>query len=134
MDLPILVDSSVYIRLLRLRRDPATVLFEHYDTVNLVTCGMVWLEVMRGMRQARAAKRLEDFMAVMQYVTSDEKLWREASDLASRIDRVGQTIQATDAVIAAAALRKGASVLTLDSDFQRVPGLHVLTLPDHLAR
>jgi predicted nucleic acid-binding protein len=132
MDLPILVDSSVYIRLMRQRLDPVAVLFEHYDTVNLVTCGMVRLEVMRGMREPRAAKRLEDFFAIMQYVPTDERLWHEATDLAWRIDRSGQTIQATDALIAASALRKSASVLTLDSDFQRVPGLHVLSLPPHL--
>lgn len=132
MDLPILVDSSVFIRLLRRRLDPAAVLFEHYDTVNLVTCGMVRLEVLRGMREPRASRRLEEFMDVMQYVPTDERLWREATGLAWRIDRAGETIQATDALIAAAALRKGASVLTLDSDFNRVPGLHVLALPDHL--
>lgn len=132
MDLPILVDSSVYIRLMRQRLDPAAALFEHYDTVNLVTCGMVRLEVLRGMREPRARQRLEAFMAVMQYVPTDERLWSEATDLAWRIDRAGRTIQATDALIAAAALRLGASVLTLDSDFRRVPGLHVLDLPEHL--
>ncbi len=132
MDLPILVDSSVYIRLMRQRLDPVAVLFEHYDTVNLVTCGIVRLEVLRGMRLPQAKRRLEEFMDIMQYVPSDERLWREATDLAWRIDRLGAAIQATDAIIAAAALRKGASVLTLDSDFQRVPGLHVLSLPPHL--
>jgi predicted nucleic acid-binding protein len=132
MDVPILVDSSVYIRLLRQRLDPVAVLFEHYDTVNLVTCGMVRLEVMRGVRVPRARERLEAFMSVMQYVQADDRLWREATDLAWRMDRLGQPVQATDAVIAASALRLGASVLTLDSDFQRVPGLHVLTLPPHL--
>ncbi len=132
MDVPILVDSSVYIRLMRQRLDPVAVLFEHYDTVNLVTCGMVRLEVLRGVRVQRARTQLEAFMAVMQYVPADERLWREATDLAWRIDRLGNAIQATDAVIAASALRLGASVLTLDSDFQRVPGLHVLSLPPHL--
>jgi predicted nucleic acid-binding protein len=132
MDLPILVDSSVYIRLMRQRLDPVAVLFEHYDSVNLVTCGMVRVEVLRGMKEARARKRLEDFMAVMQYVPADERLWHEATELAWKIDRAGETIQATDAVIAASALRLGASVLTLDSDFKRVPGLHTLSLPAHL--
>ncbi len=132
MDLPILVDSSVYILLMRQRLDPVAVLFEHYDTVNLITCGIVRLEVMRGMREPLARRRLEEFMAVMQYVPTDELLWRDATDLAWRMDRAGLPIQATDALIAAAALRKGASVLTRDSDFQRVPGLHVLALPAHL--
>lgn len=132
MDRPILVDSSVYIRLMRQRLDPVAVLFEHYDTVNLVTCGMVRLEVIRGIKEPRPRQRLEAFLAVMQYVPTDERLWQAATDLAWRMDRAGQPIQATDALIAAAALSKGASVLTLDSDFQRVPGLHVLDLPEHL--
>jgi len=132
MDLPILVDSSVYIRLMRRRLDPVAVLFEHYDTANLVTCGMVRLEVIRGMKEPVPRQRLEAFMDVMQYVPTDERLWLEATDLAWRVDRAGNTLQATDALIAAAALRKGASVLTLDGDFQRVPGLHVVELPAHL--
>ena len=49
------------------------------------------------------------------------------------LDRLGFPIQATDALIAASALSKGASVLTLDSDFKRVPGLHVISLPPDLA-
>jgi predicted nucleic acid-binding protein len=117
---------------MRRRQDPATVLFEHYDSVNLVTCGMVQIEVLRGVRDLHARKRLEGFMSVMQYVPTDERLWREATHLAWRIDRAGESIQATDALIAASALRKGASVLTLDSDFKRVPGLHTLSLPPHL--
>ncbi len=133
MDLPILVDSSVYIRLMRQRLDPVAVLFEHYDTVNLMTCGMVRLEVLRGVKNPRLRERLEEFMSVMQYVSTDEQLWREATALASQSDRLGEPIQATDALIAAAALSKSASVLTLDSDFKRVPGLHVLSLPPGLA-
>ena len=133
MDLPILVDSSVYIRLMRQRLDPVAVLFEHYDTVNLMTCGMVRLEVLRGVKNPRLRERLEEFMSVMQYVSTDEKLWREATALASQSDRLGEPIQATDALIAAAARSKSASVLTLDSDFKRVPGLHVLSLPPGLA-
>lgn len=132
MDLPLLVDSSVYIFLLRRRLDPVAVLFEHYDTVNLVTCGMVRLEVMRGVIVPRAQRRLEDFFDVMQHVPTDERLWREATELAWKIDRSGQAIQATNALIAAAALRKGASVLTRDSDFRRVPGLPVLALPPEI--
>lgn len=132
MDLPILVDSSIYIRLMRQRLDPVAVLFEHYDTVNLVTCGMVRVEVLRGMREPIPRDRLAAFMSVMQYVPTDDRLWQEATDLAWQIDRAGKTIQATDVLIAACALRRGAAVLTLDSDFQRVPGLHVLDLPAHL--
>lgn len=132
MDLPILVDSNVYIGLLRRRVDPVAALFEHFDTVNLITCGMVRLEVLRGIRVPRLRRRLAEFMDVMQYVEADQRLWDEATRIAWECDRRGHVIPGPDAIIAACALRKGASVLTNDRDFERVPGLHVLSLPEHL--
>lgn len=132
MDLPILVDSSVYIRLMRQRLDPVAVLFEHYGTVNLVTCGMVQLEVLRAITHIHARERLAHFMATMHLVPADERLWRSAITLAARSSLDGSHISEANAIKAAAALRKGASVLTRDSDFRRVPGLHVLSLPPHL--
>ncbi len=132
MDLPILVDSNVYIGLMRRRVDPVAALFEHFDTVNLGTCGMVRLKVLRGIRDPKVQERIGEFMNLMQYVGADHRLWDEATRIAWECDRRGHTISETDAVIAACAFRKGASVLTSDRDFGRVPGLHVLSLPDHL--
>jgi predicted nucleic acid-binding protein len=132
MDQPILVDTNIYIRLLRQKRDPAAALFEHFDTVNLITCGMVQLEVLRGIRHDRTRERLSDFFATMQYVTTDHALWREAADLAFRADRAGFVIPNTDAFIAACAFRRGAAVLTADIDFQRIEGLAVLAPPPTL--
>ncbi len=132
MDLPILVDSNIYIGLMRRRIDPVAALFEHFDSVNLVTCGMVQLEVLRGIRIPALSKRVREFMSVMQYVPSDHRLWDEATEIAWACDRRGHVIPGPDAVIAACAFRKGASVLTNDQDFDRIHGLHVLRLPDHL--
>ena len=133
MEKPILVDTSVYIRLLRKNRDPAAAFFEHYDTYQLVTCGLVRLEVLRGVRNEQARDRLGRFMDTMQYVSADPALWDEAAMLAWRIDRAGYFIPNTDAFIAACAFRRGAAILTHDIDFQRVPGLTVLTPPSTLA-
>ena len=130
---PLLVDTNIYIRLLRKRRDPVSALFEHYDPANLVTCGMVRLEVLRGIREDRLRERLGSFMDMMQYVPSDPALWHEATALAWRLDRQGFVIPATDALIAASALRIGASVLTTDRDFDTIKELHVLAPPSTLA-
>ena len=129
MDQPILVDTNIYIRLLRQNRDPAAAFFEHYDTVNLVTCGMVRLEVLRGIRHDRTRERLGRFLDTMQYVPADPALWDEAALIAWRADRAGYVIPNTDAFIAACAFRRGAAVLTNDVDFRRIPGLVVLTPP-----
>jgi predicted nucleic acid-binding protein len=132
MDLPILVDSSVYLRLMRQRLDPVAVLFEHYDTVNLVTCGMVQLEVLRAIKDTHVRGRLGAFMSLMHIVPTDERLWRSALSIAVHSSLNGIPVSEANALKAACALRKGASVLTLDSDFQRIPGLDSLSLPAHL--
>jgi predicted nucleic acid-binding protein len=132
MDQPILVDTNIYIRLLKQNRDPAAAFFEHYDTVNLVTCGMVRLEVLRGIRHDRIRERLSRFLDTMQYVPVDPALWDEAALLAWRADRAGYVIPNPDAFIAACAFRRGAAVLTEDRDFLRIPGLTVLTPPPSL--
>lgn len=129
MDLPILVDSNIYIGLMRRGHDPVSVLFEHYDTTNLVTCGLIRLEVLRGVRVQKTWDRISAFMDVMQYVEADGALWGEATAIAARTDRRGTPIPGTDAFIAACAFRKGASVLTEDKDFKRIDDLPLLSLP-----
>jgi predicted nucleic acid-binding protein len=49
-----------------------------------------------------------------------------ATDLAWELAGKGFTMQVTDLVIAASALTTDAMVLTLDSDFSRIPGLRVI--------
>lgn len=132
MDLPILVDSNIYIGLLRRGHDPVSVLFEHYETTNLVTCGIIRLEVLRGVRMQKTWDRVSAFMDVMQYVEADPLLWSEATAIAVRTDRKGTPIPGTAAIIAACAFRKGASVLTEDKDFSRINGLPILSLPSGL--
>lgn len=128
--LPILIDSNIYILLLRRRLDPVAVLLEHYDTLNLVTCGMVKLEVLRGVREPAVLKNLGDFLDIQQYVSADHRLWSEAVNLVRRTEETGHALQSPDAVIAAAALRKQAIILTHDHDFSHVPGIQTLRLPE----
>jgi predicted nucleic acid-binding protein len=126
MEQPILVDSSIFITLLRAGRDPAIALGNRYATVDLATCGMVRLEVMRGVKHPRAYKQLGLFFDVMQNVQTDNRLWQEAVTVARDTQAAGFTIPGTDALIAAAALRIGAAVYSFDQHFLQVPGLRVI--------
>jgi predicted nucleic acid-binding protein len=129
MDQDVLIDSNVYIGLLRSGRDPAEAIYDRYETTDVVTCGMVKLEVLRGMKVERAYRKLDEIFSLMQYVVSDNSLWEEATKLAWTLDRQGKTIPAQDAVIAACALRVDAAVHSFDRHFQWVPGLEVFTDP-----
>lgn len=125
----ILVDSNVFIALLKRGRDPASLLLDWAGNRNLATCGMVRLEVLRGITLQKSHQNTSAFFDVMINVPSNNRLWEEAAELAWKLDRRGTVIPGTDVVIAASALRLGAAILTSDRHFQHVPGLEMIWPP-----
>jgi predicted nucleic acid-binding protein len=125
MDLPILVDSNVYIDLLRRHLDPAEELTTRISQIDLVICGMVRVEVLRGVRGEKAKTQMTAFFDVLQNVPIDNRLWEETTEMAWTLDRKGIVLPAQDIVIACCARRIGAVVLTMDAHFRRIPGVHV---------
>ena len=125
----ILVDSNVFINLLRRGRDPASLLLEWIGNRNLATCGMVRLEVLRGITLPKSHRNTSAFFDVMVNIPSNNRLWEDAAELAWKLDRKGIVIPGTDVVIAASAMRIGAAILTSDRHFQHIPGLEVIAPP-----
>jgi predicted nucleic acid-binding protein len=125
----ILVDSNVFINLLKRGRDPACLLLEWIGNRNLATCGMVRLEVLRGITLPKSYRNTSAFFDVMVNIPSNNRLWDEAAELAWKLDRKGFVIPGTDVVIAASAMRIGAAILTSDRHFQKIPGLEVIAPP-----
>lgn len=127
----VLVDSNVYIDLLRRKLDAVAVLYEWAETRDrsLAICGMVRVEVLRGIVSLKARQKVCGFMDVMVNAPSDGRLWAEAANLAWKLDRNGITIPGADAVIAASAIRLGAVVMTSDAHFRHVEGLTVMAPP-----
>lgn len=125
-----MVDSNVYIDLLRLNRDPLPLLEDWAGIENLVICGMVRLEVLRGVTEKKAYDRMSSFMDLMINVRSDNNFWIESSALAWKLDRQGKVIPGTDVIIATSALRIGATILTSDAHFRHIEGLEVIHPPE----
>ena len=128
----VLVDSNVYIGLLRRRVDPIEYLGQWIGNGDLVICGMVRLEVERGMRVERMRRGIGAFFDVMLSVPTTEKVWARAADLAWKLDRRGITLPGQDILIASCAMSLGAAVLTDDVHFLQIPGLHVLRPSEEL--
>jgi predicted nucleic acid-binding protein len=122
----VVVDSNIFIGLLRRGGDPVCSLAKWIGEGDLVTCGMIRLEVERGLRFPRIRKSLGAFFDVMINVPTSNKLWEAAVDLAWNLDRRGVTLPAQDILIAACALSSGSKVLTDDAHFRHIPGLVVV--------
>ncbi|NJK92515.1 MAG: PIN domain nuclease [Blastochloris sp.] len=131
MEKSVLVDTNVFIELTRRRLDPVSSLrdWAAIDDRNLVTCGMIRLELLRGIRVLRHRQMLESLLDVMINVPTDNRIWEEATDLAWRLDRSGLTLPAQDILIATCAFREDAMVMTLDHHFQNIPGLELIPFP-----
>ena len=119
----VLVDSSVYIHLLRTGTDPVAALAERFEATELVGCDIVRCEVLRGIIRPKARADLATFFDLLVHVTMDHRTWQETENLAWRLDRAGQVLPLTDIIIATCAFRAGASVLTRDRHFAQIPQL-----------
>ena len=121
-----LVDSSFFIDRLRAGIDPLEELAAVSEDWEFLTCGVVRIEVLRGLKHKTVHQRMADFMGCMLEVPTRNAGWERAAELAWKMDRLGQPMQVTDLVIATCAMEADAVILTFDSDFARVPGLHAI--------
>jgi predicted nucleic acid-binding protein len=122
----VLPDSNIYIGAVRAGRDPFRQFASALEEWEFVTCGMVVLEVCRGLRDPAVLQRFRERFSVMLYVTTGNSLWERATQLAWSLDRRGIVLPAQDLLIATCALQADATVLTADAHFQEIPGLRVI--------
>ena len=125
----VLVDSSVYIQLLREQKNPVAELATRFDVVEIVICGIVRVEVLRGVLRQDVRAYLRTFFDALVDVPMTESVWRAAEELAWNLDRTGAILPVTDVLIATCAFEADASLLTHDRHFESVPGLRLARWP-----
>ena len=122
----LLPDSSFYLRLTRMRRDPFVVLAGRLDDWEPAICGIVWAEVLRGRIQASVRDRFTEAFSLMAPLEMTARVWCRTAELARELDRAGCVLGLSDLTIAACALEYDAVVWTFDQHFDLIPGLTVL--------
>jgi predicted nucleic acid-binding protein len=114
-----LVDSSAWILALQTRpcepvKDRVAELLRE---AKVVTVGIIRLELLAGTRSRNEYHRLRQRLGALDVIPSDEEAWDQASELAFDLRRGGLTVPCTDILIAACALRAGATVVHADRHF-----------------
>jgi predicted nucleic acid-binding protein len=120
-----LVDSTIYIDLLRHGEDIPFILRPSLLSGQLFVCGVIRAEVLRGIRTIRMRNELSEMFDLMVEVPTDARIWRKVTDLAWKLDRRGAVLPLTDVVIACCALVVNTAVVTTDPHFSQIPGLIV---------
>ncbi len=82
MESAALVDSSFFIRHQRLGRDAFAELERWSARHELLTCGMVTMEVLRGAGTETALKVFRTAFAVMNCIPTTSRVWDRATDIA----------------------------------------------------
>ena len=120
-----LLDSSVFIRWGRQRRNLASALESHLQKGHLMTCGAVRAEVLRGARHPVVRTELLTLFSAMNEIATSSEVWDRTAALAWTLDRRGRVIPLADILIAACALEANVPLVTFDGHFDVVPGLTV---------
>jgi hypothetical protein len=119
----ILIDSTKYITWMRQGRNPVALLVPSLTTGELLTCGIVRIEVLRGVIKPKAKAELTRFFDIIPEIPLTSVLLGEVAELAWTLDRQGQVLPLSDLIIATCAKRAGATVITEDLHFRQIPGL-----------
>ncbi|MGA0333028.1 MAG: type II toxin-antitoxin system VapC family toxin [Kiritimatiellia bacterium] len=121
----ILIDSNIFICLLRQNQDPMRYLDPWKEDRYFLTCGMVRMEVERGVSVPLVQRRVSAFFDVMVNVPTSNQIWANATEIAWALDRRGKVLPSQDVLIAAHALKFGGAILTSDRHFYDIPGVRV---------
>lgn len=115
----LLVDSSVWIDVIRSSDTQGARFLEHRDDDELAVTGVVFQEVLQGVNDEKVYDRLRDmFMAMLLLEPRELSTYEVAAQLYRRARASGFTIRKpTDCLIAALALEHGALLVHNDRDF-----------------
>jgi hypothetical protein len=119
----ILVDSSKFISWMRTGRNPIGLLAAHAQAGELISCGIIRIEVLRGIVKPAVKEQLAEFFHVVPEVALTSAVLQEAADTAWTLDRRGILLPVTDLLIGVCAKKAHATVITEDPHFQHFPGL-----------
>ena len=118
-----LIDSTIFIAWMRAGQNPIRRLAPWLQAGALVGCGIVRVEVLRGMIAEPAKKEMALLFEHIPDIALTAEVWSETAELAWRLDRAGHILPLPDLAIATCAQRARATLVTRDRHFRAIPGL-----------
>jgi len=123
----LLADSSFYIAAFKAKKLPFDILADEFAAYEAVTCEVVMLEVLCGVRDPNLLDYITSQFEALRCLDMRKSTWRLARHLAWERERAGRRLGTPDIIIAACAIESGAAVLTRDKRFAEIPNLHVVS-------
>ena len=128
----VLIDSSVWVDFFNGHPSPEAATLEHLirEDAELVTCGLIASEVLRGLRDSRTILTIEHHFREMEWLTPAEpRTYVEAASLFRRLRGRGVTVRSTiDCIIASLASEARILILAKDRDLALIIDSKILDL------
>ena len=125
----VLVDTSVWIGYFRSGEGALyDLLDEELERGEVVTCGVVLTELLRGVRGKKEERILSEVFQAIPYVEIDRKDWEDAGRLLAGGRIRASRVPSTDGLLAQVCIRHGLRILTLDKHFdlfEKIPKVRV---------
>ena len=117
-DKPVLVDTSVWIELLRRSGHP---LRPHLDSLinadRARLCGVIIAELLQGAAGSKEISAVEELSSTVPLLESNDRIWIDSGRLSHRLREQGTTVGLIDCYIAALAQNHRCLLLSLDKHF-----------------
>ena len=125
-DAYVIPDTSAWIQYFRVGGSPeALAIRSLLVSGRVILVGVVYAELMRGARNQEQLEILQDTLQSLPYIETDKDTWTLTGKILNSLDRSGERIPVTDALIAAIAIQNNLSVYTQDDHFNRVSDLRL---------
>jgi predicted nucleic acid-binding protein len=120
----VIVDTSTWIPFFnRPESREKQVIDELIDRGDVAVVGIVLAELLQGCRSQEERDELKEALLALPYLGVSQATWIAAGEISSNLLRKGITLPLTDVVLAAVAIEHRCSVYSLDTHFQKFPGL-----------
>jgi predicted nucleic acid-binding protein len=93
----------------------------------VATCGVILYELIQGIKSSKEEQLVLSALQATTYLELSAEHWIKAGRLSAELRKNGQTLPLSDLVIAALALIQDFAVLTVDSHFNAIAGLKVIS-------
>lgn len=125
----ILVDTSVWIEILRDRKKKAKESFQGLIGNELYgICRFTQLELLQGAKDEREWRLLDEYLAGQYYLEIRENTWKNAARIYFELRRKGVTVSSpVDCCIAQVAMDEKALLLHRDRDFDKIARIRPLS-------
>lgn len=121
----VIIDTSLWIEYFKGSAPNASVVEQLVMEEHAVTTGLVLAELLQGVRSEREGQTIAEVFGGLPTLEITTEIWKAAGQLACALRRQGVTVPLTDVALGALALEHHLLIFSLDTHFERIPGVRL---------